>query len=246
MTSVSLVDWKIEPRRIERPAQLHRRSTDCRCARPRSRRRRVRRKAAGRCAARSRPWSNSGRGRSPTRPGSARITSSRSKLPATWPIARWEWKCLPSTVVMPARFLAAMLQRVKAERDEARRIVGAPYAENAALLAQLVVIERIGRQHRRRPLLAAWNRDIGRAGALVAPGQPGVKTSRRASRGRAAGNFFLSAATFGPVVDHDVGVGRVLPRRNPGDRPRPGRRPAVSILVAIGRRTMRASSSWAM
>ena len=49
------------------------------------------------------------------------------------------------------RFLAAMLQRVQAERDEARRIVGAPDAEHAALLAQLVVIERIGRQHVRVP-----------------------------------------------------------------------------------------------
>ncbi len=44
-------------------------------------------------------------------------------------------------------FLAAMLKRVKAERDEARRIVGSPDAEDAALLAQLVVVERIGRQH---------------------------------------------------------------------------------------------------
>ena len=46
-------------------------------------------------------------------------------------------------------FLAAVLQRVEPERDEARRIVGAPDAEDAALLAQLVVIERIGRQHGR-------------------------------------------------------------------------------------------------
>ena len=52
-------------------------------------------------------------------------------------------------------FLAAMLQRVQAERDEARRIVGTPDAENAALFAQLVVVERIGRQHRPEPQLAA-------------------------------------------------------------------------------------------
>ena len=45
------------------------------------------------------------------------------------------------------RFLAAVLQRVQPERDEARGIVGTPNAENAAFLAQLVVIERIGRQH---------------------------------------------------------------------------------------------------
>ena len=47
------------------------------------------------------------------------------------------------------RFLAAMLERVEAERDEARGVVGAPDAEDAALLAQLVVVERIGRQHGR-------------------------------------------------------------------------------------------------
>ena len=40
---------------------------------------------------------------------------------------------------MSGGFLAAVLQRMEAERDEARRIVGAPDAEDAALLAQLVV-----------------------------------------------------------------------------------------------------------
>jgi hypothetical protein len=49
------------------------------------------------------------------------------------------------------RFLAAMLERMKAERDEARRMIGAPDAEHAAFLTQLVVIERIGRQHRQVP-----------------------------------------------------------------------------------------------
>jgi hypothetical protein len=46
-----------------------------------------------------------------------------------------------------SRFLAAVLQRVEPQCDEARRMVGTPDSENAALLAQLVVIERIGRQH---------------------------------------------------------------------------------------------------
>ena len=54
----------------------------------------------------------------------------------------------------PGRFLAAMLERVEAERDEARGIVGAPDAENAAFLAQFVVIERIGRQHGRAYFLS--------------------------------------------------------------------------------------------
>jgi len=48
------------------------------------------------------------------------------------------------------RFLAPMLKGMEAQRDEARRIVGTPDAEDAALLAQLVVVERIGRQHQSR------------------------------------------------------------------------------------------------
>src|SRR6476661_5223422 len=44
-------------------------------------------------------------------------------------------------------FLPAVLKRVQPERDEARRILPAPDAEDAALLAQLVVLERIGREH---------------------------------------------------------------------------------------------------
>ena len=47
------------------------------------------------------------------------------------------------------RFLAAMLQRVEAERDKGRGAVGAPDAEHAAFLAKLVVVERIGGQHGR-------------------------------------------------------------------------------------------------
>ena len=45
------------------------------------------------------------------------------------------------------RFLSAVLKCVQAQCDEAGRILGAPYAEYAALLAQLIVVERIGRQH---------------------------------------------------------------------------------------------------
>ena len=45
------------------------------------------------------------------------------------------------------RFLAAVLERVEAQRDEARGVVGTPDAEHAAFLAELVVVERIGRQH---------------------------------------------------------------------------------------------------
>ena len=52
-------------------------------------------------------------------------------------------------------FLAAVLERVEAERDEAGGVVGAPDAENAALLAELVAqVERIGGQHCSRPALS--------------------------------------------------------------------------------------------
>ena len=68
-------------------------------------------------------------------------------------------------------FLPSMLQGVKSKRDEARRIVRAPDAENATLLAQLVVIEWVGRMHRlsRAPELAG--RHIGRGCRFVAPAQ---------------------------------------------------------------------------
>ena len=75
------------------------------------------------------------------------------------------------------RFLAAMLQRVEAERDEARGVVGAPDAENAAFLAQLVVVERIGGQHGGPRLqLAVAARHIGASAPLcrLSPEQ-GVK-----------------------------------------------------------------------
>jgi hypothetical protein len=51
----------------------------------------------------------------------------------------------------PRRFLAAMLKRVKAERDDGGGGLGAPDAEDAAFLAQFVVpgdgLERVRGQH---------------------------------------------------------------------------------------------------
>ncbi len=96
------------------------------------------------------------------------MMSSRSKLPATWPIARCEWKLRAVEAGDAGGFLAAMLQRVEAERDEARGVVGAPDAENAALLVQLVVVERIGGQHCPRPALLGASYRC-RVGAFVAP-----------------------------------------------------------------------------
>jgi hypothetical protein len=56
----------------------------------------------------------------------------------------------------PGSFLAAMLQGMEAERDEACRIVGGPDAENSALLVQLIVVERIRGQHV-RPLIPSFS-----------------------------------------------------------------------------------------
>ena len=46
-----------------------------------------------------------------------------------------------------ASLLPAMLERVEAERDQRRGPVRARYAEHAALLAQMIVLERMGGQH---------------------------------------------------------------------------------------------------
>ena len=77
----------------------------------------------------------------------------------------------------PRCFLAAVLQSVQSKRDEACRIVGAPDAENAALLAQLVVVEGVGRQHGPyvpRAPMAAFARDIGCFAEDVAPATKNV------------------------------------------------------------------------
>ena len=61
---------------------------------------------------------------------------------------------MSTVVARDARgFLAAMLQSVEPERHEARRIVGTPDSEDAALFAQLVVVEWIGGQHCPQPAL---------------------------------------------------------------------------------------------
>jgi hypothetical protein len=65
-------------------------------------------------------------------------------------------------------FLATVLQRVKAECNETRCIVGAPDAENAAFLAQFVIVERVGCQHRLSGT-PEFARHIGRRVRFVAP-----------------------------------------------------------------------------
>ena len=60
------------------------------------------------------------------------------------------------------RFLSAMLQRVQAKRGDSRRRFAPGDAEHAALLAQFVVVERMGCQHGRADF--AWH---GRAGRMA-------------------------------------------------------------------------------
>jgi hypothetical protein len=47
----------------------------------------------------------------------------------------------------PRRLLAAMLEGVEAEGNETGRRVGAPDSENAALLAEFIVVKRVGGKH---------------------------------------------------------------------------------------------------
>jgi hypothetical protein len=56
-------------------------------------------------------------------------------------------KIMPVPAGDAGGFLTAMLQRVKAERDDGRRRFPIGNAENATFLAQLVVVEGISRKH---------------------------------------------------------------------------------------------------
>ncbi len=47
------------------------------------------------------------------------------------------------------RLLAAMLQRVQAERGQCRRLGMAPHAKHPAFFVRVVVIDRLGAQHAR-------------------------------------------------------------------------------------------------
>jgi hypothetical protein len=47
----------------------------------------------------------------------------------------------------PGSLLAAVLEGMKAESNEARRLLGTPNPEDSALFVKFVVVEWIGRQH---------------------------------------------------------------------------------------------------
>src|SRR5512139_2873125 len=68
----------------------------------------------------------------------------------------------------PGGFLATMLKGVEAECNETRGAIGAPDSEYAALLAELVVVERIGRQHDFFARIPDVWRHIGERRAFVA------------------------------------------------------------------------------
>ena len=74
----------------------------------------------------------------------------------------------------PCRFLAAMLQRVQAERHQRRSAIGAIDAKDPAFLMQMVVLPRIGGEHLVRHgkgslVSAALERHIGTRTGFVAP-----------------------------------------------------------------------------
>ena len=58
---------------------------------------------------------------------------------------RMEMRAVPTGY--PSRFLTAMLQGVETKRNDGRRRIAAPDAEDAAFLAEFIVVERMCRDH---------------------------------------------------------------------------------------------------
>ena len=146
MTSVSLVDWKIEPRRlsVRRSFIALERLPLCATAKPPSASSANKRlDVAQRGLAGGRIADVADRGAA----GELADDVVAVEIAGDMAHRAVRVEMLAVEAGDARRFLAAVLKRVEAERDEARRIVGAPDAEDAALLAQLVVVERIGRQH---------------------------------------------------------------------------------------------------
>ena len=116
ITSVSLVDWNSEPSSTSRRRRSMALVRLPLCADREARRRRSRRTAAARCAACWRRWWSSGRGPIAAWPGSPSMTARRLKVSPISPTARWLWNMGAVEADDPGRLLAAMLQRVQAER----------------------------------------------------------------------------------------------------------------------------------
>ena len=146
MTSVSLVDWKIEPRRIERGAQRHGVGE---IAVVGDREAALGELGEQRLDVAQRGFAG-GRIADMADPDLARqLADDVVAVEIAGDMAHGAMGVIVGAVEADdaGRFLAAVLERVKAERDEAGGVFGAPDSENAALLAELVVVERVGRQH---------------------------------------------------------------------------------------------------
>ena len=87
----------------------------------------------------------------PCRPSAARSPSAVVKLSPTRPTRRSVWKWCAVEADDAGGFLAAMLERMQAERGQGRGIGMTEDAEDAALLAQPVLVEpvQIGPSQRR-------------------------------------------------------------------------------------------------
>ena len=160
MTSVSLVDWKIEPRRIERGAQRHRVGQiavmgDREAALGKIGEQRLDVAQRGFAGGRIADMADRDRAR--------QLADDVVAVEIAGDMAHGAVGVIVGAVEADdaGGFLAAVLERVEAERDEAGGAVGAPDSENAALLAELVVVERVGRQHEFRANPRGFARHIG-------------------------------------------------------------------------------------
>ena len=89
--------------------------------------------------ARSRRWWNSGCGRWRGRPSAGRSPAGLVKVSPIRPTWRSTWNWLPSIGDDAGRLLAAVLQRMQAERDDGGRILPAENAEHAAFVVEMIV-----------------------------------------------------------------------------------------------------------
>jgi hypothetical protein len=148
MTSVSEVDWKIEPRRIQLAPQLHRVGD---VAVVRDREAAEARSAKSGCTLRSARFA----GGRIAHMAAGDVAGQGANRLVIVEIARdMAHRALGVEITsVPAGdsrcFLPAMLERMEPERDHRGGRFRAGNAEDAALLAQLVVIERVRGQHGR-------------------------------------------------------------------------------------------------
>src|SRR4051794_22237626 len=149
------------------------------------------------------------------RPARLRMMSSRSKLPATWPIARCEWKCLPSKLVMPAPswprcWSACRPKAAKLAALSAPQMPNTPHSSCSLSSSNGLVVSKV-RFPRARSLQLA--RHIGWGRRFVAPRLNKTLNLNRiaASRFVKARKFLVQSDNLRAVVDHDVREQGVFP-----------------------------------